>query len=904
MHDRMLEHESARDTTALRARLPDVRDAWRRLLVERCGFGTTLPDDLLIDFLETLAVFVANPDPAIPIRLAAEWREMVSLSVEGVAATASAIGLVGEALRDGLDGDATPEPAPAHHDISTLLSSFTTAFSGALMTSGEFQCSESYWYGVSCRLTQERERRITQLAILNDVSTALASTLSLDQLATIIHEQCGRLFDATNFYIATLDGDSDEMNIIYHHFGGQRVSGDGFDTVRIGLTRLVIELGEPVVFDDYVAACNERGIEVPPHIDRQKTWAWIGVPIVADDLTIGLLAMLTDQRIFTRDDATLLAAVARQAGAAIQNARLYQAQIIQANQLIVINRIARAFATIRDPRQLAAEAARRIQDAFGYGVVMIFQTNRSDDRLVLKTLAGIEGADNLVGFSLPLDERGIVGRAAATRQPVVVADVHIDDDFITSPWTAHIRSEIAVPLLREERLLGVLNVESPEVDAFSEQDVSLLTTIADQLAIALENAELLREEQKRRAEVSLILNASQAANSSLVLADVLQRVAGGIADATGLASCVIYLFDEDRKRLLPSAFIARDGSRLDTARISQVAPSAESSQLLRQITVDAREPCALEMLSCHVDDDLARVLCASAVLAVPFLVRDECLGFALVVSHDDAYHFSNHQLRVAFGIADSAALALENARLYARSRSLGMAEERIRVARDIHDGIAQGLTAISLHLEASEQIFASKPEKARAGLRRALELTRDNLEDARRSVLDLRASALQELTLADALQHRLTQFAKEGASRPVRTSFTSESSGGRASSRLELSLYRICEEALDNVARHAGATHVDVALRRVGDTIVLQIADNGCGFDVDEVTHNCKPGGKFGLIAIRERVRLLHGTLDIDSTSAGTTLRVAAPFEGQWRRESTATSTTTSSMTSDRVLNA
>ena len=230
MHDRMLEHESARDTTALRARLPDVRDAWRRLLVERCGFGTTLPDDLLIDFLETLAVFVANPDPAIPIRLAAEWREMVSLSVEGVAATASAIGLVGEALRDGLDRDSTPGSAPADNDISTLLSSFTTAFSGALMTSGEFQCSESYWYGVSCRLTQERERRITQLAILNDVSTALASTLSLDQLATIIHEQCGRLFDATNFYIATLDGDSDEMNIIYHHFGGQRVSGDGFDT--------------------------------------------------------------------------------------------------------------------------------------------------------------------------------------------------------------------------------------------------------------------------------------------------------------------------------------------------------------------------------------------------------------------------------------------------------------------------------------------------------------------------------------------------------------------------------------------------------------------------------------------------------------------------------------------------
>ena len=883
MHELMLDNEPHHDTAdILRTRLFGVRDAWRQLLAERCGFGATLPDDLLTGFVSALVDFLAEPDLAIPARLAAEWREKVPLSVEGVATTAVAMGLLGEALRDGLAGQIEPVRPAAHEIVSAALPSFTAAFVRSLMTSNEFQPSESYWYEISRRLTQERERRITQLAILNDVSTALASTLSIDELASIIHEQCGRLFDTTNFYIATLNGDPDEMHVIFHHFGGQRVSGEGFDTLKIGLTRLVIERGEPIVFDDYVAACRERGIAISANIDQDKTWAWIGVPIVADDTTIGLLAMLSDKRTFSREDAALLAAVARQAGAAIKNARLYQAQIVQANQLIVINRIARAFATIRDPRQLADEAARRIQSAFGYGVVMIFQADQGDDRLVLKTLSGIEGADDLIGFTVQSGQRGIVGRAAATRLPIVVPDVRENRDYIASASTAHIRSEIAVPLLREDRLLGVLNVESPELDAFSEQDVSVLTTIADQLAIALENAELLREEQKRRSEVSLILNASQAANSSLVLDDVLQRVASGIADATGLPSCVVYLFDEDRERLLPSAFVAREGSRLDTSRISQVVPSAESSQLLKQIAMSAREPCALEMMSCEVQDDLARVLCASAVLAVPFLVRDECLGFALVVSHDDAYHFSNHQLRVAFGIADSAALALDNARLYARSHSLGMAEERIRVARDIHDGIAQGLTAISLHLEASEQMFEAKPEKAQAKLHRALELTRANLEDARRSVLDLRASALQELTLADALQHRLGQFEKEETGGLVSTSFTAENPGGRVSSRLELSLYRIFEEALDNVARHAGATHIDVALRRTGETIVLEITDNGSGFDVNGVMRNRKPGGKFGLIAIRERVRLLHGTLTVESSDAGTTLRVEVPFEAQW----------------------
>lgn len=883
MHELMLDNEPHHDTAGIvRARMFDVRDAWRQLLAERCGFGATLPDDLLTAFVGALVEFVAEPDLAIPSRLAAGWRETVPLSIEGVATTASAIGLIGEALRNGLGGSVTADGVPIHAVVSSALPSFTAAFVRSLMTSTEFQPSESYWYEISRRLTQERERRITQLAILNDVSTALASTLSLDELAEIIHEQCGRLFDTTNFYIATLDGNPDEMHLIYHHFGGRRIDTPGGDKLKIGLTRLVIERGEPVVVDDYIAACRQHGIEIAANIDQHTTWAWIGVPIVADDTTIGLLAMLSDKRAFTQDDAALLAAVARQAGAAIKNARLYEAQIIQANQLIVINRIARAFATIRDPRQLAEEAARRIQANFGYGIVMIFQANQGDDRLVLKTLAGVEQPDELIGVTVLDGRTGVVGRAAATRMPVVIGDVRECADFIASPMTRHIRSEIAVPLLREDRLLGVLNVESPELDAFSEQDVSVLTTIADQLAIALENAELLREEQKRRAEVSLILNASQAANSSLVLDDVLQRVASGIADATGLPSCVVYLFDEDREHLIPSAFVAREGSRLDTARISQVVPSAASSQLLKQIAMSAREPCALEMMSCEVGDELARVLCASAVLAVPFLVRDECLGFALVISHDDAYHFSNHQLRVAFGIADSAALALENARLYARSHSLGMAEERIRVARDIHDGIAQGLTAISLHLEASEQMFEIKPEKAQAKLHRALELTRANLEDARRSVLDLRASALQELTLADALQHRLSQFEKEEAGGLASTTFTAENLGGRISSRLELSLYRIFEEALDNVARHASATRIDVALRRTGDTIVLEITDNGSGFDVTGVMRSRKPGGKFGLIAIRERVRLLHGTLAVESSSAGTTLRVEVPFEAQW----------------------
>jgi two-component system NarL family sensor kinase len=196
--------------------------------------------------------------------------------------------------------------------------------------------------------------------------------------------------------------------------------------------------------------------------------------------------------------------------------------------------------------------------------------------------------------------------------------------------------------------------------------------------------------------------------------------------------------------------------------------------------------------------------------------------------------------------------------------------------------MAQGLTAITLQLEAADQMFASKPEKARAKIGRALELTRQNLEDARRSVLDLRASALQELTLTEALERRMLQFNAEHRESGLSGTFHGDGMYGRLSSRVELSLYRVYEEALDNVARHAGATRVQAALTRDDDFVTLSISDNGRGFDTREALTGRRAAAGFGLVAIRERIRLLHGTFSVESNAddgGGATLQVRVPFE-------------------------
>lgn len=867
----------------LRDRQDTIRDDWERRVLEHARGDARQLSAAMDAFLSGLTDFIVNPYPHIAANAAGAWKQTVPANVEGISTTAAAMALLGDVLRRNLLDDSDPDGSQARVGVvCSMLPDFSAEFVRGLMMTVDLSRSEEHWYEVSRQLTKERERRMTHLAIINEVATALSSTLSLNELYRIIYEQCGRLVDTSNFYIATIGPGEDEMTLATYYADGRLLPDRSGRIVKVGLTSTVFEKGEPVFFNDYEEACRERGFSPIPSIDLSKRVAWLGAPIISGNRIIGILAVMTSRGTFDDVDAETLSAVARQAGAAIANARLYAAQLTQANQLRAINQLSRTMASIREPLPLMQRSCELIRELFGYSAVSIFAAHPANDHLILRTMNGLPNDDELIGLTLTIGGPGMVSLAATTRRPVVSNDVITDDRYLPVDEITETRSELSIPLLRDDTLMGVLDVQSPRKDAFTQQDVDLLETVADQLAIALENADLFTMEQKRRTELALILEASQAANSSLVLDDVIQRVAEGIADAIGLPSCVVYLYDDEGDRLLPSAYVAREGSQIDTERVGHVIPSTETSQLLRRIYLSGHEASAIEMMSCDIQDDLSRVLCPSAVLAVPFVAKQQFLGLAVLVSHDDAYHFSPHQLRIAYGIAGAAALALENARLYTRSHTLGMAEERIRVAREIHDGIAQGLTAISLNLEAADQMFRKKPEKAQSKIERALELSRENLENARRSVLDLHASALQELSLAEAIQRRTQQFLHDHSEREMSGTFNADSMYGRLSSRMELSLYRIFEEALDNISRHSGATHVDVTLARDGDDVLLSISDNGAGFDVDTVMSGHQPGGKFGLVAVRERVRLLHGTLSVQSQDgAGTRLRVTVPFESQ-----------------------
>jgi len=254
--------------------------------------------------------------------------------------------------------------------------------------------------------------------------------------------------------------------------------------------------------------------------------------------------------------------------------------------------------------------------------------------------------------------------------------------------------------------------------------------------------------------------------------------------------------------------------------------------------------------------------------SIPLYAHGKKLG-VLNVASTDWRRLSPEDLQLLYTVGDMLGIAIERARLFNKSAQVGAVEERNRLAREIHDTLAQGLTAVSLQLESADALLEveKEPARVRQVVQQALALTRANLEEARRSVLDLRAAPLEERTLAEALALLAGQ-----AEVPV--TFTVTGGNRPLPPRIESGVYRIAQEALTNVNRHAQASRAAMELVMMPAEVNLIVEDDGRGFDLALI-----PDNRYGLIGLNERVKLLNGRLHVKSSpGAGTRLEVAIPL--------------------------
>lgn len=373
--------------------------------------------------------------------------------------------------------------------------------------------------------------------------------------------------------------------------------------------------------------------------------------------------------------------------------------------------------------------------------------------------------------------------------------------------------------------------------------------------------------RRRNRELSILNTIARAMNQEVDLLRALSTALTHVADLFDLKTSWIFLVDAEGKSYLAAA------QNLPPALADHPRRMAGDCSCLNNY--DDGTLVKPENITCT---RLENLMVGTAGLrqhaSIPLTTHDGAKLGVLNVASTVWGDLSEDDLQLLYLVGDLLGIAIERGRLFNQSAELGAIEERNRLAREIHDTLAQGLSGIALHLETIDALLESGTslENIRAIVTQALGLTRSNLEEARRSVLDLRAAPLEGRTLPEAMEELMAEWASR---RKIEAGFEVVGSARPLPVRVEIGLYRILQEALTNVGRHALAHHLNVQLVLLPNQVTLVVEDDGRGFESDRV-----PKNRFGLIGMNERARLLSGHLELCSTPGeGTRLEVRIPLE-------------------------
>jgi len=259
-------------------------------------------------------------------------------------------------------------------------------------------------------------------------------------------------------------------------------------------------------------------------------------------------------------------------------------------------------------------------------------------------------------------------------------------------------------------------------------------------------------------------------------------------------------------------------------------------------------------------------------MAVPMFVSGELRGF-IGIHHSEKGVYRADEIELAQALAHHVMMAAHGQELVKQQREAAILKERTRMARDIHDTLAQGFTGVIIQMEAAEEALLEEDSEHAVGhVRRARGLARDSLGEARRSVHALRPQALEKAAFADALQAIIENTA---AGTALQTEFQIIGKPHDLSPAVEENLLHIGQEALTNALKHAHATKFNARVSFDSDAIQLELRDNGDGFDVDGIN-----GGGIGLIGMKERADQIGATVKVTSEPGkGTKITAVSPYQ-------------------------
>jgi NtrC-family two-component system sensor histidine kinase KinB len=536
------------------------------------------------------------------------------------------------------------------------------------------------------QLYMSLRHQTSNLFIMNSVLTAITSTLNLEEVLNIIVTSLPHVMACQKaaIFLADDTGQTASLAASFNLSADFTVQAKALP-IGPDERRQVIALGQPLIIND--VRTHEQAATFKASAESEKYRAMAEVPLWVQDKPIGsLAAYYTDPRTFTPNEIEELTTFANQAAVAVDNARLYartdQALTRRSEQIAILQQIGLDLVSSLNLDEVMQHLLERAATMTGavLGSIGIWDEEQALIRISVIYGYSPEDAPRLAHTTWPITA-GLIGRAIRTGQSFFVTDVRTDPDYVSiSP---EIRSEMVVLLRQEDHILGVINLESPELSRFDQASLDFIDQLATQAVIALQNAQLYRNAQSRLREMSILYEVGQQLTSILDLPLLGKELTHLMAHALNMAYCGLQVFDSvngtlhsigdyySPERELVAAEVAQDSDRLADYPELQIASEQHDIQIVY------RDDAALH----PSDEALLDRHSVFAMLNLPLVLGQDLIGVVRWGDERAKRRFGASEIQFARTLANQATIAVHNARLFEeRTRRINTLNELYRAS--------------------------------------------------------------------------------------------------------------------------------------------------------------------------------------------------------------------------------
>ena len=537
------------------------------------------------------------------------------------------------------------------------------------------------------------ERRRTEMTVMNEFGNALShAVFDSEKVIDLLYEHARRIVPADLYRIDLVQEDPAQKDAllaleatggelrhpyethlcpIFDYFTSHRDPARAVDLKRSFVQPL-----------DATAVSIAAGNQV--QIDGRPPRSALFVPLFASDEFVGVLSLYAARpRVYFQIHGRNLASMCGQAAVTIQNARLYAIERKRAGQLATISEVSRQVAALVDLDELLEKVVYQIRERFGYSHVHIFTVEAGYAVFRASTHPrGSEWRDRGMGHRVGLE--GIVGWVAATGEPLVSNDVSKEPRFVPYPdeELTETQSEFVMPLTIGNKVTGVLDVESNQLNAFGDEALFVLKTLAAQIAVAVEDARLFSSQKEEAYYLNVMLQVAENLSATTDLNEALETVVRITPLLVGVVRCVVLLYRSSEKRFVPakSYGLTKD---LQEAFFQLVFQSDDEFAFAKMYRDQA--PLMIEDAGSSdlLRPEFMQKFDIRSLLLAPLMTRGEIVGALIVDQGSRVRRFSPHEIEVVMGIANQAAVAIEGARLSQAAEDQKRIEYELGLARQI-----------------------------------------------------------------------------------------------------------------------------------------------------------------------------------------------------------------------------